>query len=278
MIKIDFTPPTDPKWDRWVLEAAKEHSVLLQLYAKSQPIVIKETLYKKRNKEFFDEVWTKCAYCESLMRITDIEDVEHFRPKGKVTDEDDNVVQIETPAGACAHPGYFWLAYDWRNLLPSCAWCNRPRRAPDGRLVGKSTRFPVFGKHALPPVGKGGKAELDAPKLLNPMIDDPSEHIDMDCPTGILFKKTERGEVCIKILDLNREGLPEARRQVFDNVILQAKAYRDALIEANHEKESRYEKLLMAHQLGRAEYSLAGRKALEIYAEARRRERTLFER
>jgi hypothetical protein len=22
------------------------------------------------------------------------------------------------------HPGYFWLAYHWKNLLPSCAFCN----------------------------------------------------------------------------------------------------------------------------------------------------------
>ena len=57
----------------------------------------------------------KCAYCETKIGVNADWDVEHYRPKGRVTEN-------------TAHPGYYWLAYDWDNLLPSCAFCNQGRR------------------------------------------------------------------------------------------------------------------------------------------------------
>ena len=93
----------------------------------------------------------KCAYCESFYAGTQPVDVEHYRPKGKVD-------------GMAGHPGYWWLAGRWENLLPSCIDCNRKRRqktpkAADGLLVtllengdfdrqdtlstGKATAFPL---------------------------------------------------------------------------------------------------------------------------------------
>src|SRR5262249_6192965 len=56
----------------------------------------------------------KCAYCESSYRAVDSCDVEHYRPKGGVT---------ESPK----HRGYWWLAAHWQNLLPSCPPCNQRR-------------------------------------------------------------------------------------------------------------------------------------------------------
>ena len=48
----------------------------------------------------------KCAYCESSIANQDW-DVEHFRPKGRVAERE-------------KHTGYYWLAYEWTNLYPSC--------------------------------------------------------------------------------------------------------------------------------------------------------------
>ncbi|MEF9674035.1 hypothetical protein QNM99_25505 [Pseudomonas sp. PCH446] len=42
-------------------------------------------------------------------------DVEHYRPKGAVSED-------------ASHPGYWWVAMDWDNLLPSCIDCNRKRK------------------------------------------------------------------------------------------------------------------------------------------------------
>lgn len=57
----------------------------------------------------------KCAYCESRYCGTQPVDVEHFRPKSRVS-------------GVKGFPGYWWLGADWDNLLPSCIDCNRARR------------------------------------------------------------------------------------------------------------------------------------------------------
>jgi hypothetical protein len=56
----------------------------------------------------------KCAYCESPYNATDSRDIEHYRPKGQVTEEP-------------AHVGYWWLAATWENLLISCPPCNQYR-------------------------------------------------------------------------------------------------------------------------------------------------------
>ena len=50
----------------------------------------------------------KCAFCESKRFKPD---VEHFRPKKNVT-------------GIVGHIGYYWLCYEWTNLIPTCSDCN----------------------------------------------------------------------------------------------------------------------------------------------------------
>jgi uncharacterized protein (TIGR02646 family) len=87
----------------------------------------------------FDAFLGKCAYCEVQFVLDQTGDVEHFRPKAGVVDEHDQRVD---------HPGYYWLAYEWSNLLPSCSKCNRLTKTKDGRRVGKGERFPVMGRRA----------------------------------------------------------------------------------------------------------------------------------
>ncbi|MDX3925987.1 MAG: hypothetical protein QHC90_09335 [Shinella sp.] len=126
----------------------------------------------------------KCAYCESFYAGTQPVDVEHYRPKA----------EVEEVAG---HRGYWWLAMNWENLLPSCIDCNRRRTQrspsalaarplrllPDGtfseseeRLSGKASSFPLateVGRAALP----SDDIESEARLLIDPTRDDPSEHI-----------------------------------------------------------------------------------------------------
>jgi hypothetical protein len=70
-------------------------------------------------------------------------DAEHYRPKGAVKykteagELEDATCEVLNPRQGRIvtqrHPGYFWLAYDWRNLLPSCVFCNSGQ--------GKNERF-----------------------------------------------------------------------------------------------------------------------------------------
>ena len=51
----------------------------------------------------------KCVYCESSPIATSTFRVDHFRPKKYIK---------ELPK--TKHRGYYWLAYEWSNLLQSC--------------------------------------------------------------------------------------------------------------------------------------------------------------
>lgn len=106
----------------------------------------------------------KCAYCERLEKA----DIEHYRPKKSVAGEND-------------HDGYYWLCYEWSNLIPSCITCNR-----EG---AKHTKFPIQGTRVYyPPDLIEGELNLEQfkadseylsiekPYLLHPEVDDPSEY------------------------------------------------------------------------------------------------------
>ena len=181
----------------------------------------------------------KCAYCESYYRAQAPVDVEHFRPKGKVEDDDD-------------HPGYWWLGMEWENLLPSCIDCNRKRKQQTPEPVasladlhkaatkemntGKKDTFPVLGTRAL---GQDSDLSQEQPVLLDPTADTPSDHlryhVDRDrlislvLPVGddanapVLGNAAEvqagaeannlsvRGAVSIQVYGLNRLGLVQKR-------------------------------------------------------------------
>jgi hypothetical protein len=205
MRRIHLQPPTTKEWQRWLLDCKKETQKLQDAIDRGETVTFKD-LYKRRKEFFFGEdsqFYGKCAYCECYLKGFQHGDVEHFLPKGGVTDEFDLPI---------AHPGYYWLAYAWQNLLPSCAICNQSSLV-NGKKIGKRNRFPVIGRHAQT------LAEIinEQPLLINPASenddDDPAKHIGIDIATGLLFHHTERGRMCIEIFGLNdRDQLLEQRR------------------------------------------------------------------
>ena len=141
----------------------------------------------------------KCAYCDSYVLDVSPGDVEHFRPKAKLD-------------GDPSHPGYYWLAYEPSNLLPSCENCNR--------FGGKKSSFPVVeGTRAYRPADLENELAL----LINPYLDDPADHLEF-LDNGVVKAKTERGFKSIEIYHLNRLPLVEARkrasRQLSDEFLL----------------------------------------------------------
>ena len=98
----------------------------------------------------------KCCFCE---RKTGKDgDVEHFRPKAGCR---------QTPKGSLLRPGYYWLAYDWDNLLLSCSACNQRH---------KRNLFPLTnpGKRAN---SHTHDVALEAPLFLHPAQQDPEQYI-----------------------------------------------------------------------------------------------------
>lgn len=254
MIRVRFTEPADAKWTKWKADGAKKvlaHVADVQAGRKPK---ISDALYKRMRDVIFAAYHGKCAYCEALIKLDQPGDVEHFRPKGEVSDENWQVVAVQ----GRPHPGYYWLAYDWRNLLPSCARCNRPTKTGIGIVVGKGTRFPVAQTWAVDDAG----IAAEEPRFLHPVFDDPSRHLAFDRQTGVIFWKTRRGRACVELLDLNREGLPEARRQAYTSAVSDAVAAIVFLNEGDPAAAKQRLDDLEAYRAGTRPYSLAGRRAI----------------
>jgi uncharacterized protein (TIGR02646 family) len=159
----------------------------------------------------------KCAYCESRYAGVQPMDVEHWRPKGEVVDE---------TAGSIK-PGYYWLAAEWDNLLPSCIDCNRARTQFDAMerkdiVLGKKNQFPVEDpgvrtkRHEEDPDFTGGS---ETPLLINPCLEDPEALLQYD-EDGLILPKAQdstsfahrRAAASIRVYALNRADLVAERR------------------------------------------------------------------
>ncbi len=228
MRRIDQKAPDTLKWHRWRKDCNAEADAVAKAVVRGEKPSFKKGLYRRKSikREWFFSGSTpfhgKCAYCETNITAYQRGDVEHFRPKGAVVDEDDNPVVLPEEDGNVArdenaqpklHPGYYWLAYDWRNLLPACVLCNQSSTIDD-RKIGKHDRFPVAGRHARTPV----EQKTEKPLLIHPGSgdenDDPEIHLSIDTETGLMKGDTDRGRMCIKILGLNlREPLVQDRRR-----------------------------------------------------------------
>jgi uncharacterized protein (TIGR02646 family) len=176
----------------------------------------------------------KCAYCESAYRAVGARNVEHFRPKGKVRE-------------AHLHPGYWWLASEWTNLLPSCLLCNQRRRAlhfergmtpsdadrfflrETRSISGKGDSFPLVGTNWV--TDEQGNLQEEDPLLINPCERHPDSHLEWifewdrgvelwDAPQIVPLirpRVTENGaediygKASITIYGLNRAGLVRER-------------------------------------------------------------------
>jgi uncharacterized protein (TIGR02646 family) len=133
----------------------------------------------------------KCAYCESAAGQTSDIEVNHFRPKM-------NAMGVD---GTSNSELYWWLAYDWNNLLPSCRMC--------AHLKGR--RFPIEGKPAAP-LTFGDALAAEKSLLLDPCGDQPDEHL-VFADNGLVVSVTLRGRTTIDTLGLNREELVEIRKR-----------------------------------------------------------------
>lgn len=272
MVKLNVTPPDSDEWDDW---RARARAATDEMEQNGPPFQIKDSLYKEMRGELFAICHHKCAYCECEIGGGQKGDVEHYRPKKGVKDVAfvpegpggkrkavDVRVRIQGSEGEEPHPGYWWLAYEWDNLLPSCSNCNRPSRTPDG-LVGKGERFPMI-KPPEPSTYtccRGGPLDQEQPVFINPTKEDPAGHVEFDPTTGLLIGRTDRGQMCIDLLGLNRERLVELRRERFLAAVTTARAL---FVATDPHEIEQYREQLRGYKVGTKPFSIAGRKGLEV--------------
>lgn len=240
MIKVNFDPKTltgdrKKEWDEWSARAEAATEKIIGQW-ESWKDSRREWEKKREGKapefdpNFDNTVWAgfkdwllkhvfhnKCAYCETPV-IGFLGDAEHFRPKGRVRDT--KVID---------HPGYFWLAYHWKNLLPACEICNR--------YSGKKDLFPVRKTHVavsqltikeiddlIYRMRKSQQQEdifylepddldrIEERLLLHPYEDEPEQFIHFQVG-GIAapWEDDPRAEASINVYDLNNQQKIMAR-------------------------------------------------------------------
>lgn len=148
----------------------------------------------------------KCAFCEVNLDSQHGE-VEHFRPKK---------FSKQKPIGPEIYPGYYWLSYDWNNLLLSCITCNQK---------WKKNLFPLKdpNKRAL---NHSEEIKKEKPYFINPYVENPSNFIKFFGAEAKGIDKCNRGRVTIKYFNLNRKGenginsIYELRNDHFTNLHL----------------------------------------------------------
>lgn len=155
--------------------------------------------------------YNKCAYCENISYKAD---VEHYRPKKKITNPQGN------------NSGYYWLCYEWSNLIPACFECNS--------RSGKWNKFPIFNNRLMaPPLNANGnlnfnkcKAAMspligEGPKLFHPEVDiiEPYIKVNWDGKLSGMGVHSQRGDSTIKVCDLNRANLVYSRKKIIDDYV-----------------------------------------------------------
>jgi uncharacterized protein (TIGR02646 family) len=147
----------------------------------------------------------KCAYCECSTDFGAYLEIEHYRPKKRVK-------------GEVRHKGYYWLTYEWSNLLLICQKCNKAKLdnfplEPTGKRVMKPA---AINKKYFRANSKIFKAEK--PLLLHPEIDEPAEHFIFR-PNGKMKGVTKYGRRTVKICKLNRKPLVLERKKIVDHFL-----------------------------------------------------------
>jgi len=156
----------------------------------------------------------KCAFCENDTTAGASLQVEHYRPKAKVTEVKN-------------HSGYYWLGYVWSNLLYACSKCNRSKAnffplKSSGKRV-ESPSLVASGELDYEKSKSDYKDYLDEnPLIINPEITDPREHIKF-LSDGEIMGTTEEGRETIAKCKLFRKPLTIARKKLIEDTLHELK-------------------------------------------------------
>jgi len=203
MIKIDKgTEPEPEKYKKGEHKGKEKREVALQeleaKYASTGDVSysdFKQPIYGYYSDALKAAQHNKCCYCERKEEG----DVEHFRPKAKVSQGEGEPKQI----------GYFWLAYDWENFLFSCKICNQSY---------KKDYFPLADntKRATP---SSRNLSAEEPLLINPATENPEDFLDFEGEFIVAKDGNEKGKATIEYCGLDREPLNEARKESLDLLV-----------------------------------------------------------
>ena len=180
----------------------------------------------------------KCCFCESKIRHISYGDVEHFRPKAGWIQADEKLNK----------PGYYWLTYEWNNLLLSCEICNQRY---------KRNLFPLLNP-ASRATSHHSDLTAEEPVFIHPANDEPEQFITFKEEIPFAINDNQRGDETIAKLGLRREALNEQRRTTY-NMLLDiydlARGYPETYPELKAAAKNKLQKYYDASVLDETEYA-----------------------
>lgn len=201
-VKKDFATLPDK------LIKSKRLELILDSITTKNSHKFKSAVYRNTTLQVLETLYNhKCAYCETDTSAGAPMQVEHFRPKAKVTED-------------TTHFGYYWLAYEWSNLILSCSKCNR-KKANFFPITGIRISGPVVGADGLP---ANESVLINSPSfineralLLNPEIDNVEAQFIFQ-PNGKIEGVTSQACETIRICGLNRKELVFKRLTILNEI------------------------------------------------------------
>ncbi len=196
----------------------------------------------------------KCWYCESIQDRSD-NAVDHFRPKNSVIE-------------ATGHPGYWWLAFDWKNFRYSCTFCNSKRRdVVGGTEGGKQDHFPII---PPPPHARSNTDPPDRAKLLDPTNDNDTKLLTF-LPNGLPHPvrrdrvSVNRVEESVRLYHLDHVILVRKRKRIADDISQHVNNANIANTSGDDANYRFHKKEIIKCVRAKAEYSTAARVYLQAY-------------
>jgi uncharacterized protein (TIGR02646 family) len=147
-----------------------------------------------------DAQHNKCAYCETI-NPTSHDVVEHFRPKNGWR---------QKRGDPLTKPAYFWLSYEWENLLFACDRCND--------AAHKENLFPLSNPSRRADAANP-EVRNEIPLLINPYDVDPELHIEWNRDIPRPRNRSRKGSKSIEVLGLDHDDLlADERRKYFGTI------------------------------------------------------------
>jgi 5-methylcytosine-specific restriction endonuclease McrA len=199
----DETPPIgliDSKWD----------SLKADLLTEKNAHKANSACYRDTTLKALIELYSnKCACCERS-RGEELQ-VDHYRPK-KARQNKDTTYN---------HSGYYWLSYEWSNLMPLCSSCNQsksnyfPLKDEAKRVISPNHQFAYESKELY---------THEEPLFVNPEIDlQPERHFKY-LRNGEIEGRTDEGKVMVKLYKLNSKTKIRQRKIIIKSYIKKIRA------------------------------------------------------
>jgi hypothetical protein len=260
-----LTDPADRNWfAKWLLRARRATRSAIADAEAGKPVTFNSDIWSDLKQFLLRRHFRgKCAYCESRVTTTDFGDAEHYRPKAGVTQRHGGKMKT-VEYGGKAHPGYYWLAYDWRNLLPACGQCNSGS--------GKMNQFPIKTGNSHVTSHKIARSPLaldalEVPSLLHPYYHQPEKHLRFgeDGTIAAAPEDTDNmGESSICTYNLWRGDLATTRKEY------QEKAWGE--FQKAFSNDTPFARAMEKYKNGESPYSLACLHYVKLKFEQRQKE------